>query len=208
SANANGFLCHSGYWSIRTIAAVVRYGEYQVVPTQSTYFAPGQKKRGWFLGISGLPNDSGTHMSATGARGSMSMLVRTLAMWRRRSLRLSTASGPPRTISAMRRHARMNCLTEYAGPRGRPIRSYGEYGLFPLFISESGRRYVTTAAAKIISLSPMRNASPSPCAMSRGVSRVCSGDTDRSTAASSAFASANRNDSQWKAESLAFQEMK
>ena len=61
-------------------------------------------------------------------------------MWSLCSLRLITASGPPRMISAMRRHALMNCLVEYAGPRGRPLRSYGEYGLLPLFISDSGRR--------------------------------------------------------------------
>ena len=48
--------------------------------------------------------------------------------------------GPPRMISAIRRHARMNCLVEYAGPRERPMRSYAEYGLLPLFISDSGRR--------------------------------------------------------------------
>ena len=56
--------------------------------------------------------------------------------------------------------------------------------------------------------SAIRNPSPSPAAMSRGVRRVSSGDIDSITAASSAFASANRNDSQWSAESLPFHEMK
>ena len=38
------------------------------MPTQSTQREPGQKKRGWFFGISGLPNESGTHINATSVR--------------------------------------------------------------------------------------------------------------------------------------------
>jgi hypothetical protein len=57
-------------------------------------------------------------------------------------------------------------------------------------------------------LRAIRNASPSPRARSRGLSRVSSGEMDSITALSSAFASASRNDSQWSAESLPFQEMK
>ena len=50
--------------------------------------------------------------------------------------------------------------------------------------------------------------SPPPRARSRGLSPVSSGATDSIAAVSSARASASRNESQWKFESLARHEMK
>ena len=44
----------------------------------------------------------------------------------------------------MRRHALRNWRTDLAGPRDEPSRLYGAYELLPLFISDSGRRKVTS----------------------------------------------------------------
>ena len=179
-----------------------------MVPTQSTQREPGQKKRGWFFGISGLPNESGTHINATSVRGSIDARVRTGGMPSRRRVRFIAATCPPRTISAMRRHALRNWRTDFAGPRDEPSRLYGAYALLPLFISDSGRRKVTSPCSASSLLRPTRKSSPPPCARSRGVRPVSSGATDSIAAVCWARASARRNESQWKAESLAFHEMK
>lgn len=90
--------------------------------------------------VSGLPNESGTHISAILPGSSRSAPVRTGGRRRRRSLRLIVATSPPRTIRAIRRQACLNQAGVNAGPRERPFSSMGEYGLLTLFISDSGRR--------------------------------------------------------------------
>ena len=147
------------------------------MPTQSTQREPGQKKRGWFFGDLGIAERE-RHPHQRHQRGRQARLraPRTGACRAAAGCGSSPRSRPPRTISAMRRHALRNWRTDLAGPRDEPSRLYGAYELLPLFISDSGRRKVTSPCSASSLLRPTRKSSPRPCARSRGVRPVSSGD--------------------------------